>query len=152
MQQSLETAEDWTGVGLLRAMHFLQARLRVDLSVPGMPAIEVGRDSSFGEVLPAGAPGRSTADIVVIAGGHRFSANLGRGVEAACAHAASVLQDDVMDLLQRPWPELTLGAVRGVLEPGLDPFGIAHWSLRGRPVCAVGHLRPLWDRLERPWP
>jgi hypothetical protein len=27
-----------------------------------------------------------------------------------------------------------------VLEVSCEPLGIAHWSLRGHPLCAVGHL------------
>jgi hypothetical protein len=52
----------------------------------------------------------------------------------------SVLQDAVVDSLGRPWPEVGGSDSVGVLDVAVEPVGIAHWSLRGRPLCAVGHL------------
>jgi hypothetical protein len=54
---------------------------------------------------------------------------------------ADQLQDNVIDQLARPWPELRDAAGRavGVLEPRYGN-GLAQWALRGDALCAVGHL------------
>lgn len=65
-----------------------------------------------------------------------------RGLEAACAAVMSGVQDEVIDALGRPWPEVIgpAGPV-GVLDVGFEPSGLAHWRLRNEPVCPVGGLR-----------
>jgi hypothetical protein len=149
MHYEEETSDTWTSTWLRHAMTFIEVRLRADLP---LPEISVDTDDTFSEVR---SDGRSvpilTKYVIVKAGGHRFSAGLSYGVEAACAHAADQLQNDVMDDLNRPWPQVTIGSHTGVLEAALEPFGIAHWRLGEQPVCAIGHLRPLLDRLELPW-
>lgn len=148
MHYGEDISETWTSTWLIHAMAFIEERLRADLP---LPEISVGTDDTFSEVR---ADERSvpilTQHVIIKAGGHRFSAGLSYGVEAACAHAADQLQDDVMDDLNRPWPWVTIGSRTGVLEAALEPFGIAHWRLGEQPVCAIGHLRPLLDRLEIP--
>lgn len=53
----------------------------------------------------------------------------------------SVLQDAIIDSLGRPWPEVDDGGASvGVLDVALEPAGIAHWVLRGEPICPVGQL------------
>ena len=149
MTEKAEALEPWTTIGLAHAMSFVEMRLRADLP---LPEISVGIDDTFSEVKwDRDTVPPSTKHVVVSAGGHRFIAGLSRGVEAACAHAADQLQDDVMDDLNRPWPEVTIGSRTGVLQAALEPLGIAHWRLGEQPVCAIGHLRPLLDRLEIPW-
>ena len=61
---------------------------------------------------------------------------------AGCALVMSVVQDDIVDARGRPWPEVAdgNGSGLGVLDVVNEPLGIAHWSLRGHPLCAVGHL------------
>lgn len=89
------------------------------------------------------------ADVVVIAGGHRFPARLELGLEQACANMCSVLQDDVMDVRGAPWPELTRDGHSGVLEPALNGEGTAVWQLRGKPFCVVGELAGALDTAGR---
>jgi hypothetical protein len=75
---------------------------------------------------------------------HVFSAGFHQGLEAGCARVMSVLQDEIIAVLGRPWPEIIdeRGSSLGVLDVGLEPVGIAHWHVRGEPLCAVGHLVP----------
>ena len=74
-------------------------------------------------------------------GEHVFAAGFEQGIEAGCARVMSVVQDDVVDARGRR-PEVTdaNGSGLGVLDVSCGPLGIAHWSLRGHPLCAVGHL------------
>lgn len=65
------------------------------------------------------------------------------GLESGCAEVMSVLQDAIIDLSGRPWPEAEVrGESVGVLDVALEPIGIAHWVLRGEPICPVGQLLP----------
>ena len=53
----------------------------------------------------------------------------------------SVVQDAIVDASGRPWPEVDDGGDSvGVLDVALGPAGIAHWALRGEPICPVGQL------------
>jgi hypothetical protein len=82
----------------------------------------------------------SDDDPVCVAGGHSFPVSLRSGVEEAAVAVASALQDDAMDHLNRPWPELVSPAV--VLQPRLDERGEAIWaSDDGSVRCPVGQLR-----------
>ncbi|WP_322766498.1 hypothetical protein [Frankia sp. Cr1] len=145
----------WSPAGFDAARAAVQRRLQADFELPVFPDIRLLVDPSFAP------PGRGHADstamieaqaLVVSAGGHRFLAHLEDGVEAACAHGADTLVDDVMDLLGRPWPELILpGGDRGVLSAALDPTGIACWYLNGQAICPIGHLREVFDRYKVPW-
>jgi hypothetical protein len=74
-------------------------------------------------------------------GGRTFAVEFAHGLEAACAAVMSGVQDEVIAMLWRPWPEVLDGDTPvGVLDVGLDPVGLAHWHLRSVPVCAVGQL------------
>jgi hypothetical protein len=142
----------WSESGLVAACATVQRRLRADFNIPDLDSITVDIDPSFSdpEIDRAGP----RADAVVIAvGGRRFVAGLARGVEAACAHGADTLADDVMDLLGRPWPELRLrGGGGGVLRADVDSAGIACWFLGESAACSVGSLRELFDRYDATWP
>jgi hypothetical protein len=148
----VDRADNWTAAGLRHAIAFVQSRIRGDFEDTGLARVELHRDPSFAGLGSQGLSDRAE-DVIVTCGGHRFISHLELGVEAACAHVANVLQDDVMDLLGRPWPHISMPTrAGGVLEPTMAGAGIAHWQLRGEPVCAVGHLRPLFERHELPWP
>jgi hypothetical protein len=80
--------------------------------------------------------------VVGVIGKHVFMAGFEHGLEAGCARVMSAVQDDVIGARGRPWPEVgdADGSLLGVPDVSDDPLGIAHWSLRGRPLRAVGHL------------
>ena len=79
---------------------------------------------------------------VCVAGGHSFPVSLRSGIEEAVVAVVSTLQDDVMDHLNRPWPELDGPAVI-VLQPRIDDHGAAVWaSDDGSVRCPVGELQP----------
>ena len=93
--------------------------------------------------MPGGVDDRPPAGQVVgVIGEHVFAAGFEQGIEAGCARVMSVVQDDVVDARGRPWPEVTdVERIRARGARGsCEPLGIAHWSLRGHPLCAVGHL------------
>lgn len=80
-------------------------------------------------------------DPVCVAGGHSFRVSLRSGVAGAIVAVASALQDDVMDHLNRPWPELVSPAVV-VLQPRIDERGEAVWASEDGSVrCPVGELQ-----------
>ena len=122
------------------AMRTVLDRVRADLDGIRLDVdLRVDPDfASAGEV-----DGLSPAESVVgIIGRHVFAAGFEHGLEAACARVMSAAQDDVVDARGRPWPEVADGdgMPLGVLDVAHEPHGLAHWSLRGRPLCAVGHL------------
>jgi hypothetical protein len=128
---------------LQAAMALVTRRVIADLDVPGFPEPHLVSDPDFaGSGRPGDPP---AADVVVMVGSRRFPAGLERGIEAACAATMAALQDDVVDHLWHPWPEvveLGSGEVLGVLDVDLaEPGEIARWRLRDRPVCAVGFLQ-----------
>jgi hypothetical protein len=103
--------------------------------------VELRVDPQF--ALPGGVDDRPAAHQVVgVIGGHVFAAGFEHGLEAACAVVMSMVQDDVVGAHGRPWPEIADrdGSELGVLDVSFEPPGIAHWSLRGHPLCAIGHL------------
>jgi hypothetical protein len=82
----------------------------------------------------------SDDDPVCVAGGHSFPVSLRSGIAEAVVAVASALQDDAMDHLNRPWPELVSPAV--VLQPRIDERGEAVWaSDDGSVRCPVGQLQ-----------
>ncbi len=97
----------------------------------------------------SGEPGADgDDDLVCVAGGRSFPVSLSRGVEHAIATVAAALQDEVMDHLHRPWPQV--GAARLVLEPRLDDAGLAVWSSAdGALRCPVGSLTAFLGRLDQ---
>lgn len=119
------------------AGHGRRLHLRVDraFSSPGEPRDE--RPDVF--------------HVVAAIDGHIFSAGFDSGLEAGCARVMSVLQDEIISTLGRPWPEIgdRSGSRLGVLDVGFEREGIAHWQMRGQLLCAVGHLVPA--SLARGW-
>lgn len=107
------------------------------------PSLRLAVDPSFS--TPSnhfdGSPG--PVHVVGVIGGHKFAAGFQRGLEAGCAMVMSAMQDEIVAMSGRPWPEIgdRSDGRLGVLDVALGPLGIAHWQLRGEPFCAVGHLR-----------
>ena len=128
----------WTPERIATASAFVIERVEADFARTPLPNIELRMDPGWTGTVSA-QPGPQ--DVICICGGHEFQAQLQGGVEQACITIAWQLQDDVMDELNRPWPELldAGGNFVGVPTPGGDP--IAVWALRGEPFCSVGHLQ-----------
>jgi hypothetical protein len=131
--------------GLGEPLHDLDAAMqavldRVRADADGVePGLALAVDASFG-----GTDDGSPAHHVVVRIEENTTAvGFEPGLESGCGEVMSVLQDAVVDSLGRPWPEVhDDGGSVGVLDVAVEPVGIAHWSLRGRPLCAVGHLVP----------
>ncbi|HSV66315.1 MAG TPA: hypothetical protein VLJ59_10480 [Mycobacteriales bacterium] len=136
----------WGAGRISAAVAFIGARLRADFADTGLPRIDFRNDPSWaadGHAPHTGTHGwQLPSDVIVQCGGHEFPLGLEHGVESACAAAADALQDDVIGRSGQPWPELRSadGVFVGVLEPRLQPGGLAHWRLHDEPFCAVGHL------------
>jgi hypothetical protein len=63
--------------------------------------------------------------------------------EELAVAVASTLQEFVMDETGSPWPQVSAGERRVVLEPRLDPDGKPRWEARGVHHCSFGHLAEL---------
>jgi hypothetical protein len=124
-----------------RAAETLIAKIRRDFALPSRAGIET-------RVIPAcewdqqvppveASDGYSQSEWVVISGGRSFLVDLADPARAE-AEAASALADEVMDELDRPWPELARG---GVLETEVDQLGIAVWSHSSGIACPIGYLQ-----------
>lgn len=75
----------------------------------------------------------------------RVTGAAARGQQAA--EVMSRLQDDVIDSLGRPWPELTVtGSFSGVLEP-VEIEGQAVWRSATGFACPLGQLYPVFGHL-----
>ena len=118
------------------AMDAVLARVRADADGVG-PGLSLAVDPAFGtpdDDLPA-------HHVVVRIEKNTTLVGFEPGLEAGCAEVMSVLQDAVVDSLGRPWPEVADGdGDVGVLDVVPEPGGIAHWALRGEPICPVGQL------------
>ena len=115
-------------------------RVRADVDGAGLK-IQMRVDPSFAQ--PGSVDERPPVDqVVAMINGHVFSVGFEHGLEAGCATVMSGVQDDLVDASGRPWPDIVDhdGGGLGVLDVALEPLGIAHWSLRGHPLCAVGQL------------
>jgi len=147
-------AVDWTAERLVAAMDFIASRVRADFdAVAGPPFGDLltlridptwVTDGAWPSDRPAGDSPRPDDVIAVLFGGrHEFPAGLEEGAEYACHLVADRMQDNVIDELGRPWPELhdPTGGFVGVLEPRYER-ALACWALRGQPLCAVGQLAP----------
>jgi hypothetical protein len=139
-------AQPWDRDRIEKAIEFIRARLAVDLGGTGLPRITFRFDATWATeaaeaMSVAAGSDPQPDDVIVVCGGHEFTLGLESGVEIACADAADALQDDVIDLLGRPWPELCTadGTYVGVLSP-TSTGGIAIWRLTNEPFCAVGQL------------
>ena len=88
----------------------------------------------------AGEPPAEQVEVLGITGNHTFRLVVGETGADLSVDAASILQDDVMDALGRPWPEVAVpGGGTTVLEPAVSASGVAEW--RGTSVrCPIGAL------------
>jgi hypothetical protein len=120
----------------------VDADLRGAASGSAVSGVSLRVDGEF--AYPGGGAGGGPPQQHVVAtiAGHRFSARFEHGLEVACATVMSAFQDEMVDSSGKPWPELADddGGVVGVLDVAVESVGIAHWALRGEPICAVGQL------------
>jgi hypothetical protein len=94
-----------------------------------------------GEPLPA------EDEVLGVTDTHAFRLALGDGAADLAVRAASVLQDDVMDDLGAPWPEVrTSGASPVVLEPVVGETGVGQWK-GGSHTCLIGELRQVFGSM-----
>lgn len=121
------------------AMEAVLARVRADADGVG-PDVTLAVDPRFGVLRDDDEP--SPAHHVVVRIENNITAvGLSAGIEAGCATVMSVVQDAIIDSSGRPWPEVDdAGDSVGVLDVAQGPAGIAHWALRGEPICPVGQL------------
>lgn len=126
--------DTWTDSNTDLSQAFVADRLNADFAGTGLPTVELRVDPTW-----TGTPGD---DVILVCGGHEFPLDVAGGVEQACGYAADQLQDDAMDELNRPWPELVspAGESAGVLMAPAEVHGVAVWTLSGEPFCAIGHL------------
>jgi hypothetical protein len=121
----------------------VDADLRGAASGSAVSGASLRVDREFASPSGGGAgDGPPQQHVVATIAGHRFAAGFEHGLEVACATVMSALQDEMVDSSGEPWPELAddSGGVVGVLDVAVEPVGIAHWALRGDPICAVGQL------------
>lgn len=119
-------------------MDAVLARVRADADGVG-PGPLLAVDPTFGD-LDDDPPAHH---VVVRIEKNTTLVGFGSGVESGCAEVMRVVQDAVIDSSGRPWPEVDDGGDSiGVLDVVLEPLGIAHWVLRGEPLCPVGQLVP----------
>ena len=137
----------WSPERLVAAIEFLTRRVEADFeeitaTLPGRPLV-MRPDLAWADDsrVPGTTPGPEDVIAVLFDGQHEFPAGLEDGVEYACFVVADRMQDDVIDMLGRPWPELFApsGESMGVLDPRYAG-GLALWTLRGEALCAIGQL------------
>ncbi len=135
------------------ARESLQAVLTDVLGAPG-PASTVrfhGASTPQYRAFVAGEPVAPQVEVLGVTDSHTFRLVLGDGGAQLAVAAAGVLQDDVMDELGAPWPEVAVpGGGTAVLEPAVSASGVAEW--RGTAVrCPIGALqRTYGSRIRHP--
>ncbi len=128
----------------------LHRRITADLLPLSLPfeEVQIVRPAT-GE--SAGSPARDFLDLAAaeIDGDDVFVQRRGHWFRVAAPEPAQALcdimfqlQDDVMDELGRPWPEVTDddGAHLAVLTPSLGEGGFAEWSDGKGTRCPIGEL------------
>jgi hypothetical protein len=133
----------WSRNRVDAAIAFIRGRLHADFAGTGVQ-VEFKVDPSWGQEGTTTRDGSSDVDpkhVIVVCGGHEFPLGLESGIEVACADATNALQDDVMDLIGRPWPEL-LDADSNYVDVASPASAgqVAYWQVKGEPFCAVGQL------------
>ncbi len=147
-------AVGWSEERVAAAMDFIASRIRTDFEgVTGAPVGDLltlridptwANDGDWpADRRPGESPRPDDVIAVLFGGRHEFPVGLEIGVEYACYLVADRMQDNLVDELGRPWPELhgPTGRFAGVLEPRYER-ALACWALRGQPFCAVGQLAP----------
>lgn len=89
----------------------------------------------------AGEPAPADVEVLGVTETHSFRLTVGNDPAELAVRAASVLQDDVMDELGAPWPQVVAGADRPlvVLEPVVSDDGDGRWEGGGL-SCSIGAL------------
>jgi hypothetical protein len=125
------------------ARQSLQAVLTDVLGAPGAAATIRFHGPSTPEYqgFVAGEPAAPQVEVLGETAGHTFRLVVGDGGAGLAVAAAGILQDDVMDELGAPWPEVAApGGGTTVLEPAVSASGVAEW--RGTAVrCPIGALQ-----------
>lgn len=122
---------------LAAAMEAVTTRVRADLGPDLLPGFGLRLDPAFSGTTVSGP------EVVVgVAGARRFAAGFEHGLEIACATVMSALQDEAIDEIGRPWPELAdeCGRSVGVLDVVVEPPGVASWNIGDEVVSVVGLL------------
>jgi hypothetical protein len=101
------------------------------------------------QAFVAGEPAAPQVEVLGETDSHTFRLVVGDGGAALAVAAAGVLQDDVMDELGAPWPEVALpGGGTTVLEPAVSASGVAEWQ--GMAVrCPIGALQRTYGSARR---
>lgn len=124
------------------------ARIERDLrlltiKVPPLTILHRMTSAEVGASLPALAGSAldppEANEFLVQFGTHWFR-YLSEGTEASLAAGVlSQIQDDIIDELGRPWPELTIeNRYAGILEP--SPSGVGIWTAATGYSCPIGAL------------
>ena len=133
------------------ARESLEAVLADVLGAPGAAATIRFHGPSTPEyqAFVAGEPAAPQVEVLGETDSHAFRLVVGDGAAALAVAAAGILQDDVMDELGAPWPEVVApGGGTTVLEPAVSASGAAEW--RGTAVrCAIGALERTYGSVVR---
>ena len=122
------------------------------IGLPGAP----GTLSFYGpstrqyRAFVAGEPLTVEPEVLGVTSSHTFRLTVGGGVADLAVQAASVLQDDAMDELGAPWPELAApsAAKTTALQPNISSSGEAQWQ-GGEFTCPIGELHKTFGHLIR---
>jgi hypothetical protein len=102
------------------------------------------------QAFVAGEPPAAEVEVLGVTTTHSFRLVVGDAGADLAVRAASVVQDDMMDELGCPWPELALpNEGSTVLQPATAGSGTAEWQGRGA-RCAIGTLQDTFGHLLRP--
>ena len=92
----------------------------------------------------------SELEVLGVTDTHTFRLTVGANPAELAARAASILQDDVMDELGAPWPELTDPLTSStLLEPVARDDSEGTWEGNGL-RCRIGELQQTFGHLIRP--
>jgi hypothetical protein len=99
------------------------------------------------QLFVAGEPAPADVEVLGVTETHSFRLTVGDDPAALAVRAASVLQDDVMDDLGAPWPQVVAGEdTLVVLEPVVSEHGDGRWAGGGL-SCAIGALHQCFEPL-----
>ena len=132
-----------------KAVGALEAVLEDFSGLPGPPGgvrFYGPRTDRFRRFVAGEGPA-DASEILGVTDTHSFRAAVGDDPAALAVAVASVLQDDVMDELGAPWPEVPLagGSETCVLEPELHE-DLAVWRGGGH-RCPIGQLNRTFGNL-----
>ena len=122
---------------------------RLSIEVPSLTILHRMTSHEVGASLPAlgdSALEEPQANEFLVQFGTHWFRHFSEGTEASLAAGVlSVIQDDVIGELGRPWPELTIdNRFPGVLEP--SPSGVGVWASRRGYSCPIGALDATFGR------